>query len=84
MVSLLDKSQNGKMVSPKTLKPKIVIKKFDYKHQIERLKEIVTNYQVDKLLMNPLNDYDRGRHDAEKKLSTDFITLIKRALKGRL
>ena len=58
--------------------------KLNYKHQLKRLKEILTDYQVDKIVMNPLSDYERGRHDVEKSLPNEFLILIKRALKGKL
>jgi uncharacterized protein YifE (UPF0438 family) len=58
--------------------------KIDYKKQLEKLKEAVEGWRVDKILGNTFTEYDRGHREATLKNSKDFIAVIEMALKGEL
>lgn len=61
-----------------------MVKKIDYKHQLERLDEIVSAFFADKTLGNAFSEYDQGHRKASMDFSRDMIKLIKKAKKGEL
>ena len=60
------------------------MKKIDYKHQIDRMEEILNSFFADKTLGNPCNDFDEGHQKASKDFSRDMLKIVKMAKEGKL
>jgi len=58
--------------------------KINYKHQLERLKEVMKAFEYDKILGNAVTEYDKGHQRASKNTIKDSIKLVNLALKGKL
>ena len=58
--------------------------KIDYKHQLDRLDEVLMSFFSDKTLGNPCNEYERGHQKASKDFAKDMMKLIKMAKEGKL
>ena len=59
-------------------------KKIDYKHQLERLDEILSSFFADKTLGNAFTEFEKGHQKASKDFSRDMMKLVKMALRGKL
>lgn len=60
------------------------MKRINHKVQLERLREILSDYFVDATLGNTFTEYDRGHQACAKSFSKDMMKLVDMALKGKL
>ncbi len=60
------------------------MKEINYKYQLERLKDIMESFFIDKTMSNAFTEFEKGHQEATKSLSKDIIEVINMALKGKL